>query len=141
MGSMVLRMLASNPLTDCVDECAKAGIGLISAPTFKRDGLHFTESERQIDRIETQGQIGAPSFRLAGFVAYELAFRSDRPSRPCHQDAFGSFEMFFDVTAPVGAAADMRVPPDVEAFGLKRSNKRLQTGAVLGLVRDENIRR
>lgn len=138
---MVLRMLASKPLTDYVDECAKAGIGVISAPTRKRDGLHFTESERQIDRVEANGQICAPLSRLAGFVAYELAFRSDRAFRPRHQDAFGSFEMLFDVTAPVGAAADMRVPPDVEALGLKRSNERLQAGAVLGLVRDENIRR
>ena len=49
--------------------------------------------------------------------------------------------MFLNVLAPVGAPADVGVPPDAETFGFERGHQRLDPCAVFSLVRNEYVRR
>ena len=140
MGSMVLRMLASKPLTDYVDECAKAGIGVISGQRVSEMACTSRNPSGRSTAFEANGQM-RPAFSPGRLrrVRTRLPGPTER-FRPRHQDAFGSFEMLFDVTPQL-------VPPPICAShqtlkpSASTSNERLQAGAVLGLVPDQNIRR
>lgn len=49
--------------------------------------------------------------------------------------------MFLNILTPVGAPADVGVPPDAEPFRLQRRDERQEPRPVLGLVSDEDVRR
>ena len=90
---------------------------------------------------------GGPANRRRRFRAWLASSRTKSPSTsngtfaPHDDHAFRSVEMFLNIFAPMGAAADMSVPPDGETFRFERGDQWAKSGAVLGLVRNKYVRR
>jgi hypothetical protein len=136
---MMRLMLAGDALTDRVDQGNEMVIRPIPVPALQRDGLDFTEAERGFTGVDADRQIDSPSLSTACLVTHKIPVMATRTLAPGDDDAFGRIQMLVDILVPIGAAADVGVPPDGETFSLERSNQRRQAGAILRLVRDENV--
>ena len=136
-GRPASRRVAGQMRVDRVDQRREARRGALALPADKIDRLDFAEAERRLDHIDLDRDVASGGLRRARLVAHEAAFGPDRARAPRDDDAARGVEMLLDFLAPVGAAADMRVPPNVKAFGLKRGDQRLQSRPVLRFVRDE----
>ncbi|GAA4723844.1 hypothetical protein GCM10023325_21850 [Sphingomonas lutea] len=99
----------------------------------------LTKAERWADIVDCDREVVTGLLRRACFVTDEAAFRADGALAPDDNHHLGRVEMAFDLLPPVGAAADMLVPPDVEAFRLERFDQGDQPLAVLRLVGDEDV--
>jgi hypothetical protein len=130
----VLNVFAGDTPTDCLGDDQEARIGPIAFPPPKRNGLNFPETKGWIDGIKPDRQVGAALSRTSSLVPNEIALCADRALGPNDDNAFGRIEMFLDIFAPMGAAADMSVPPDGETFFLKRGDQRAESRSVFGLV-------
>src|SRR5437868_10087477 len=127
-------VFAGDPATDGIRDRKEAGVRWVSLPPFERNGLNFAEAKRGIHRIEANRQIGAALPRTTGFIANEIAFWPCGAFAPNDYHAFRGIEVFLDIFAPVGAAADMGVPPDAETFRLKRRDQRPESCSILRFV-------
>lgn len=111
----------------------------VAAPSDQVDGLHFAEPERRTHLIDGDWQVTSTLLGDAGFVANETACRSDGQLGPGDDYALRMLEMLFDLVPPFGSAANVLVPPDADAIGLKRPDKRRNARPVLCLVGYENF--
>src|SRR5215208_3269096 len=130
-----------NSPSNRLGERLKAGIRSVPLPTLQRNGLDFTEPKWRLDWIETNGQIYPAFSRTRRFVAHKIALRADGAAAPYDDDAFCCVKMRLDVFAPMGAAANVSVPPDSEPFALERRHQGQKASPVLRLVRHKNVGR
>ncbi len=91
----------------------------VALPADQRQRLGLAEAERRVDLVDPDRQIGAAAQRPRRFVADETAVRAGRALAPHDDDAGGLVEWRGDLVAPLVAAADMRIPPDRQALGLR----------------------
>ena len=120
MGNGFARDVASNGVHHGLEPPVRA----IALPAFQRQRLDLAEAERRLDPVEADRDISIAPLRAPRLVAHEMAVMADRALAPRDDHAFGGLEMLLDILVPIGAAADMGVPPDAEAFGLERLDKR-----------------
>ena len=111
----------------------------VAVPRDQRQRLGFAEAQRQVDLVDEDGDIDVPLLCTGSLVLDERAFLADRTLAPGDNDAFGGVELFFDRMAPLGASADLLVPPDGIALTLQGIDERLHAALVFSLVRDENV--
>jgi len=115
-------------------------VGAVAVPALERRRLALPEAQWRHHRIDQHRDIDAALLRPRRLLADEPAFGPDRPFAPHDDDGFRFVELPFDGFAPGVADADMLVPPDGKALGLQRLDQRLHAAAILGLIRDKDVR-
>ena len=121
-----------------VDQIEQVRVFRIALPARQVHRLNLAEAERWRHLVQQHRHQHAARLGAHGLVAHEHAIGTHRATGPDHDDAGRLVERGFDVGAPLLAAGQALIRPDVQVVVFQRSDQFGDTPGVLARIGDQD---